>query len=265
MDVFKTEFQKKGLEGYDVERHFSDAVTELKKGTSSSIRKAKKSFSHGKSEADRLKVMRDDALDMVLEIEDILDDVEPLCTSWSTRNEYDKIKASVEEGLRALDWGNYELALKMSRSTVERARELRDIRHRALRSSAKASHMVRKVRKEATSSKSKELKKFDSLLSTIRHLLEKEDYKTAQLLAKEVKHEAEMLLPPGKTGDCAFVCPICFDTKCPNTYCGSEISPSMLVEDTCRTYCQCGTFYHICCIQEKENLTCVSCYIPLFD
>lgn len=264
MDILKTEFIRYGLEGYDVEAHFMGTIMDLKHGTSESIGRAQKSLTQGKSEAERLKNIKDETLDMVLEVEDILDDIEPLCRGLSTKKEYGRIKASVEESLKALDWGNYELALQMSRSSMERAKELRDIKPLALRSAAKAGHIVKKVRKEKASLATEaEFNKFDTLLSSIKHLLEKEDYRTALLLSKEVKHEAEMLFPSDKTGVSTFVCPICFDTKCPDVHCGLDITPSILTEETCRTHCDCGTFYHICCVQEKDNFICVSCYTPL--
>jgi hypothetical protein len=264
MDILKIEFKRMGLEGYDVEAHFMSMIMDLKQGTSESIGRAQRSLKQGKSEAERLKNIKDEILDMVLEVEDILDDIEPLCKGWSTKKEYGKIKSSVEESLKALDWGNYELALQMSRSTMERAKELRDIKPLALRSAAKAGHIVKKVRKEKPSIASEtELGKFDNLLSSIKHLVEKEDYRTALLLSKEVKHEAEMLFPPDKTGVSNFVCPICFDTRCPDVHCGLDITPSILTEENCRTHCDCGTFYHICCVQEKDNFICVTCHTPL--
>ncbi len=263
MDALRNEFRKQGLGGIDVEKHFLNAMLDLKRGTPESIRRAQESIRRAKLEAQRLENIKKEAVDTVLEIEALLKDAKEVGKAWSSRNEYLRTEGSIGGILDALDRGNYELALALSKAALEDAKALRDMRLIALRSAAKAGHVVGKLRSDGTTVPKAEFKKLNTFLSTVKYLLEDKDYKTAMLLAKEAKHEAEKFLPPDKTSISTFVCPLCFDIKCPNPYCNMSISSSPSIEETCRTYCSCGTFYHICCVQKGEDLICASCHMPL--
>jgi hypothetical protein len=263
MHSLRNEFRKQGLGGFDVEKYFLSAISDLKKSTPESIRRAQESIKSAKMEAQRLEKMKKETVDIVLETETLLKDVKEVGKAWSSRNEYLRIEGSLGRILDALDNGNYELASSLSKSNFENAKALRDMRLIALRSAAKAGHVVGKLRTDGASVPKEEFKKLNTFLSAVKYLLEDKDYKTAMLLAKEAKHEAEKLLPSDKTSISTFVCPLCFDIKCPNPYCNMSISSSPSIEETCRTYCDCGTFYHICCVQKGEDLICASCHTPL--
>ncbi|MEE9150540.1 MAG: hypothetical protein V3U20_01740 [Thermoplasmata archaeon] len=263
IDALRTEFRKQGLGEFDVEKYFLKAMLDLKRGTPGSIRRSQDSIKRAKTEAKRQGKIKKEALRTIFEIEAILKETKEVGKAWSSENDYLRMEASLREILKASERGNYELAFHLANATLERAKELRDVKYNALRYAAKAGHIVGKVKAEKTSSSNDSITRLNTLLSTIKHFLEDESYQTALLLAREVKREADKLLPPDKTRINHFVCPLCFDTKCPNVYCNLSISPSPLLEETCRTYCSCGTFYHICCVQKAEELTCASCHKPL--
>lgn len=264
IDALRMEFRKQGLGEFDMEKHFLRAMLELKRGTPASIKRAQDSIKRARMEAKRLEKIKKEALKTIFEIEAMLKDTKEMGKAWASEDEYKKIEDSLKEILRASERRNYELALHLANTGLERVKELRDMKYIALRYAAKAGHVVGKVKAErASSSPNESFTRLNTFLSMIKHFIQEESYHTALLLAKEVKHEAEKLLPPDKTRISNFVCPLCFDTKCPNTYCNLSISPSPLMEETCRTYCSCGTFYHICCVQKGENLTCATCHKPL--
>ena len=263
IDALRMDFRKQGLGEFDVEKHFLKAMLELKHGTPDSIKRAQDSIKRAKTEAKNQEKIKKDALETVFEIEEMLKDTKDVGKGWSTKNEYRKIENSLKDILKASERGNYELAFYLASTAKERAKKQRDLKYTALRYASKAGHIVGKVKSENPASSNEDITKLNTLLSMIKFFIEKESYQTALLLSKEVKHEAERLLPSDKTQISGFVCPLCFDTICPNTYCNLSISPSPLMEETCRTYCSCGTLYHICCIQKGENLTCVTCGKPL--
>lgn len=262
--ALRTEFRRQGLGEFDVEKHFQRAMMDLKRCTPESIRRAQESIKRAKSEAKRLDMIKKETLEAVMEIEGMLKNTKALGKAWSTRNEYLQIEGSIEEIFEVLDRGSYELARHLAKSSLVKAKEFRDMKSTALRYAAKAGHIVGKLKAENSSPEAKNtFRKLNTYLNSVKFLLENGDYKTALILAGEAKHEAEKLLPSDKTGICTFVCPICFDIQCPNSYCNTSISPSPLIADTCRTYCTCGIFYHICCIQKGQNITCVNCYRPM--
>ena len=264
IDGLKGEFARQGLREFDVDKHFLSAMLDLRRCTPESIRRAQESIRKARTEAQRLDDVKKETVDAVLETEKLLKEAKEAERVWSTRKDYHNMKEQVQEILAILDRKNYELAQKMADITLEKARELRDTKFTALRYAAKAGHVVGKLRSETQAPEIAEYyKRLSTYLSTVKFLLEKEDYKTALLLARQTKHEAENLWPADKTGVSTFVCPICFDIKCPNEYCNLHISPSPLVAETCRTYCKCGTLYHICCVQKGEDLTCSTCHRPL--
>lgn len=264
IDGLKGEFARQGLREFDVEKHFLSAMLDLRRCTPESIRRAQESIRLARTEAQRLDDVKKETVDAVLEIEKLLKEAREVERAWSTRKEYQQLKDQVQDILAILDTKNYEMAQKVASITLDGARELRDTKFTALRYAAKAGHVVAKLRSEKQPpSVAEAYKRLSTYLSTVKFLLEKEDYKTALLLARETKHEAESLWPSDKTGVSTFVCPICFDIRCPNEYCNFHISPSPLVAETCRTYCKCGTLYHICCVQKGENLTCSTCHRPL--
>lgn len=264
IEGLKGEFARQGLREFDVEKHFLSAMLDLRRCTPESIRRAQESIRIARTEAQRLDSVKKETVDAVLEIEKLLKEAKEAERVWSTRKEYQNLKEQVQEVLTSLDRKNYEMAHRMADITLEEARELRDTKFTSLRYAAKAGHVVGKLRGETQSQEIADYyKRLSTYLSTVKFLLEKEDYKTALLLARQTKHEAESFWPSDKTGVSTFVCPICFDIKCPNEYCNFHISPSPLVAETCRTYCKCGTLYHICCVQKGENLTCSSCHRPL--
>jgi hypothetical protein len=140
-----------------------------------------------------------------------------------------------------------------------------DLKLRALRYAAKAGYVVHRLRSEEPYPEEDTVfRNFNGLLMDVKCLLEAKDYGKAMQLAKKIKHDAEQLLLPDKTGQQSHICPICFDTVCPHPHCNTSIIPSSLEGDTCRTYCHCGAIYHICCIQKGEYLTCIKCHEPLY-
>ena len=264
IEGLKLEFARQGLREFDVEKHFLSAILDLRRCTPESIRRAQESIRVARTEAQRMDTLKKETVDAVLEIEKLLKEAKEAERVWSTRKEYQELKDHVQEILAILDQKNYEMAKRIADLTLEEAKELRDTKFTALRYAAKAGHVVAKLRSEKQPpSVSEAYKRLSTYLSTVKFLLEKEDYKTALLLARQTKHEAEGLWPSDKTSVSTFVCPICFDIKCPNEYCNFHISPSPLVAETCRTFCKCGTLYHICCIQKGEDLTCSTCHRPL--
>ncbi|UCG67974.1 MAG: hypothetical protein JSV09_09025 [Thermoplasmata archaeon] len=264
IDSLRTEFRKQGLGEFDVEKYFLRAMLELKRGTPTSIKRAQESIKRAKTEAKRLEKIKKEALHTIFEIETILKETREESRTWLSENEYEKMENSLKEILKASERGNYELALHLAKTALRKSKELRDLKHIALRYAAKAGHVVGKVKSENPSSSPNEtFSRLNNLLNMIKDFLADESYQTALLLAKEVKFEAEKLLPEDKIQINNFVCPLCFGTICPNSYCNLSISPSPLLEETCRTYCNCGTYYHICCVQKGENLTCPSCHKPL--
>jgi len=266
IDALKMEFRKQGLEEFDVEKYFLNAMLELKRGTPGSIRRAQDYIKIAKMEAKRQENMKKGALRTIYEIETILKETREVDKALAPENEYLKMESSLKEILGAAERRNYELAQYLANAALERMKKLRDMKYFALRYAAKSSHIVGKVKTENPSSSldtNENIIRLNTLLSTIKHFLEEESYQTALLLAKEVKNEAEKLLPSDKTRISNYICPLCFGTDCPNPYCNLSISPSPLLEETCRTYCNCGTFYHICCVQKRETLTCASCRNPL--
>ncbi len=264
IDDLRNEFKNQGLGDFDVEKYFLKAMWELKRGTPGSVKMAQESIQRAKIEAMKQAEIKKGALSTIYEIETLLRESREVGKAWSSEKDIQKMEFSLKEILKASETGNYELALYLANTTLGKVRELRDIKFTALRYAAKAGHVIGKLRAENPSSPSSEnITRLNALLSTIRYLLEEESYHTALLLAKEVKREAEKLLPSDKTRITNFVCPICFNSKCPNPYCNLSISPSPLLEETCRTWCSCGTFYHICCVQKGEDLTCVTCHNPL--
>jgi hypothetical protein len=264
IDGLKGEFARQGLREFDVEKHFLSAMLDLRRCTPESIRRAQESIRKARTEAQRLDEVKKETVDAVLESEKLLKEAKEAERVWSTRKDFQNLKEQVQEVLDILDTKNYELARKIADMTLEEAQELRDTKFIALRYAAKAGHVVAKLRSEIqTQEVAEHYKRLSTYLSTVKFLLEKEDYKTALLLARQTKHEAEGLWPVDKTSVSTHVCPICFDIKCPNEYCNLHISPSPLVAETCRTYCKCGTLYHICCVQKGEGLTCSSCHRPL--
>ena len=264
IDGLKGEFARQGLREFDVDKHFLSAMLDLRRCTPESIRRAQESIRKARTEAQRLDDVKKETVDAVLEIERLLKEAKEAERVWSTRKDYHDMKEQVQEILTILDKKNYELAQKIADITLEEAQDLRDTKFTALRYAAKAGHVVGKLRSETQVPEVAEYyKRLSTYLSSVKFLLEKEDYKTALLLARQTKHEAENLWPSDKTGVSTFVCPICFDIKCPNEYCNLHISPSPLVAETCRTYCKCGTLYHICCVQKGEDLTCSTCHRPL--
>ncbi|UCE74151.1 MAG: hypothetical protein JSV56_00220 [Methanomassiliicoccales archaeon] len=264
IDALQSEFHDQGLGEYDLEKYFLRAMWNLKRCTPESVKRAEEAIDRAKLEAKRLENIKKEALDTTLEIGAMLKDTKGEGEPWSLRNEYLKVEDSVEHILSALDRGNFELAQYLAKNAFEKAKELREMKLTALRYAAKAGHIVAKVKTEEQSTLPKgSFHRLNTFLSTIKYLLEEGDYQTAMILAKGVKHEAEILLPPERTGTVVYVCPICFDTKCPNSHCNMSISPSPLIHETCRTYCLCGTYYHICCVQKAEELVCVNCHKPL--
>jgi hypothetical protein len=264
IDDLRTEFKNQGLGEFDVEKYFLKAMWELKRGTPGSVKMAQDSIKRAKVEAKKQEQIKKEALSIIFEIETILKETREVGKAWSSENNILKMEASLREILKASERGNYELALHLANAALGKLKDLRDIKFTALRYAAKAGHVVGKAKAENPSSSSNDIiTRLNTLLSTIRYLLEEENYPTALLLAKEVKREAEKLLPPDKTRISNFICPLCFNTKCPNPYCNLSISPSPLLEETCRTWCSCGTFYHICCLQKGEDITCASCHNPL--
>ncbi|UCE36832.1 MAG: hypothetical protein JSW00_15175 [Thermoplasmata archaeon] len=264
IESLRAEFKKQGLGEFDVEKYFLRAMLQLKQSTPDSIKKAQESIKRAKTEAKRLQSAKKETLKITLEIEAMLKEAKEQNKARSPRNEYQKIAGGLKETLKVLDSGNYELALYMAKRLSKEAENLKDIKLIALRNAAKAGHVVSKVKGEDPGSlPSNALTKLNTFLSTIKYLLEEEDYQTATLLAREVKCEAEKFLPPDKVGISKYVCPICFDLNCPNVLCNLSISPSPLARETCRTYCTCGMLYHICCVQKGAHLTCVSCLRPL--
>lgn len=264
INALRSEFMEEGLGEFDLEKHFLRAMLDLKKCTPESLRQAEVSILKARMEGKKLEKIKREALEATLEIGAILKHSKVGENNWSLRSEFIKLEDSVDSILLALDEGKYELALFISRSALKKANELRELKLTSLRFAAKAGHIVAKVKSEEHSSLPRgSFTRLNTFLSTIKYLLEEGDYQTARVLAKGVKHEAEILLPPERTGTVTFVCPICFDTKCPNEHCKRSISPSPLVHETCRTYCICGTYYHICCVQKGENLICINCRKPL--
>jgi hypothetical protein len=264
IEAVRVEFRKQGLGEFDVEKYFLKAMLELKKCSPDSIKRAQDSIKRARLEAKRLQKAKKQTVRTTLEIEAILKETKKLTNTKTTNSEYKKIEESLKETLNLLDSGNYELSLHLSKSLLKNARDLKDIKLIALRNAAKAGHVVGKVKGEDPANLPKgTLTKLNTFLSTIKYLLEEKDYQTSIPLAKDVKREAVKFYPPDKLGISKFVCPICFDLNCPNAHCHFSISPSPIVEETCRTYCSCGTLYHICCVQKGENLTCISCYRPL--
>lgn len=264
IDGLKTEFARQGLREFDVEKYFLSAMLDLRRCTPESIRRAQESIRRARTEAQRLDDVKRHTVNAVLEIEKMLKEAADAERAWSTRREYEELKEQVQEILSILDTKNYDMAQRIADIALDHARELRDTKFKALRYAAKAGHVVAKLRSDKQPPNVAEAyKRLSTYLSTVKFLLEKEDYKTALLLAKQTKHEAESLWPPERTGLSTFVCPICFDIKCPNEYCNFHISPSPLVTETCRTYCKCGTLYHICCVQKGDELTCSTCHRPL--
>jgi hypothetical protein len=71
--------------------------------------------------------------------------------------------------LDALDRGNFELALNLSKVTLEGAKTLRDMRLTALRSAAKAGHVVGKLRAEGVPIPREDFKKLNTLLTTVKY------------------------------------------------------------------------------------------------
>jgi hypothetical protein len=264
IDSLRVEFKKQGLGEFDVDKYFLRAILELKQCTPDSIKRAQESIKLAKLEARRLQKAKKEALKTTLEIETMLKEAKELVRARSPRNEYRKIEGKLRETLKVLDSGNYELAQHMAQDLSEEAKQLKDMKLIALRNAAKAGHIVGKIKgNDPESLPSGALTKLNTFLSTIKYLLEEKDYQTATLLAKEVKREAEKHLPPERVGISKYVCPICFDLNCPHVHCNLSISPSPLARETCRTYCSCGTLYHICCVQKGEHLICVSCLKPL--
>lgn len=266
IDALKMEFRKQGLEEFDVEKYFLNAMLELKRGTAGSIRKAQDYIKIAKMEAKRQENMKKGALRTIYEIETLLKETKEVDKAWAPENEYTKMESSLKEILGASERRNYELAQFLANAALERVKELRDVKYFALRYAAKSSHIVGKVKSEKLSpslDSNENIIRLNTLLSTIKHFLEQESYQTALLLAKEVKNEAEKLLPSDKTRISNYICPLCFSIDCPNPYCNLSISPSPLLEETCRTYCNCGTLYHICCVQKGNTLICASCRNPL--
>ena len=263
MESLRMELRRQAQGKIDVEKHFLRAMMDLKRCTPESIRRAQDSIKRAKLEAKRLEKVRREASDTVSEIESMMKYAKEAGKAWSSRNDFLEIESSIERIMNALDMGNYEIALHMAKSSLEKAKELRDVKPTALRYAAKTGHIVGKLRADGHSVPKEEFIRLNTLLTTLKGLLEGEDYRTALLLAREIKHEAEKYLPSDRTYTSSFVCPVCFDLICPNMYCNTSISPSPLVEETCRTYCKCGTYYHICCIQKGKDLTCVNCYRPL--
>lgn len=264
INALRSEFQDEGLGEFDLEKHFLRAMLDLRKCTPESLRQAEVSILKARMEGKKLEKIKREALEATLEIGALLKDSKIGDNNWSSRSELIKLEDSVDQILKALDDGKYELAQFVSRSAIKKANVLRELKLTALRYAAKAGHVVAKVKSEEHSTLPRgSFNRLNTFLSTIKYLLEEGDYQTAMVLAKGVKHEAEILLPPEKTGTVTFVCPICYDTKCPNEHCKMSISPSPLVHETCRTYCTCGSYYHICCVQKGENLICINCRKPL--
>jgi hypothetical protein len=260
IDALRLEFQEEGLGEFDLEKHFLRAMLDLRKCTPESLRKAEVSILKARMEGKKLEKIKRESLEATLEIGSLLKDSQGTESTWSSKSEYIKLEDSVDHILKALDEGKFELAQYISKSAIRKANELRDLKLTALRYAAKAGHVVAKVKAEEHSTLPRgSFTRLNTFLSTIKYLLEEGDYQTAMVLAKGVKHEAEILLPPERTGTVTFVCPICYDTKCPNEHCKMSISPSPLVHETCRTYCTCGTYYHICCVQKGEDLVCINC------
>lgn len=264
IDALRTEFQEEGLGEFDMEKHFLRAMLDLRKCTPESLRRAEVSILKARTEGKRLEKIKREALEATLEIGTMLKGAKGNDKAWSSKNEYVKLEDSVDQILKALDQGKYELAQYLSQNALKKARELKELKLTALRYAAKAGHVVAKVKAEEEANLPKgSFTRLNTFLSTIKYLLEEGDYQTAMVLAKGVKHEAEILLPPERTATVTFVCPICYDTKCPNEHCRMSISPSPLIHETCRTYCSCGTYYHICCVQKGTGLECVNCRKPL--
>ncbi len=264
IDSLRVEFKKQGLGEFDVDKYFLRAMLELKQCTPESIKRAQDSIKLAKLEARRLQKAKKEAVKTTLEIEAMLKESKELVRTRSPRDEYQKIEGKLKETLKVLDSGNYELALHLANELSNEANQLKDMKLIALRNAAKAGHIVGKIKGENPESlPSGALTKLNTFLSTIKYLLEEKDYQTATLLARQVKREAEKHLPPERVGISKYVCPICFDLNCPHSHCNLSISPSPLARETCRTYCSCGTLYHICCVQKGEHLICVSCLKPL--
>jgi hypothetical protein len=264
IDALRSEFQDEGLGEFDLEKHFLRAMLDLRKCTPESLRKAEVSILKARMEAKRLEKIKRESLDATLEIGALIKGSKGAKKAWSSQTEYNKLEDSVELILEALDQGKYELAHYLSKISLEKAKKIKELKLSALRYAAKAGHVVAKVKsEEPTALPRGSFTRMNTFLSTIKYLLEEGDYQTALVLAKGVKHEAEILLPPTRTGTVPFVCPICYDTKCPNEHCNVSISASPLVGETCRTYCTCGTYYHICCVQKGEELICINCKLAL--
>jgi hypothetical protein len=263
-DRGKIDSRGRSLREFDLEKHFLRAMLDLRKCNPESLRRAEVSILKARMEGKRLERIKREALEATLEIGSLLKGAKGNDKAWSSKNEYVKLEDSVDQILKALDQGKYELAHYLSRNALQKAGELKELKLTAFRYAAKAGHVVAKVKAEEQTTLPKgSFTRLNTFLSTIKYLLEEGDYQTAMVLAKGVKHEAEILLPPERTATVTFVCPICYDTKCPNEHCRMSISPSPLVHETCRTYCSCGTYYHICCVQKGTNLECVNCRKPL--
>jgi hypothetical protein len=264
IDALRSEFQEEGLGEFDLEKHFLRAMLDLRKCTPESLRRAEVSILKARMEGKKLEKIKREALEATLEIGALIKGTKGADKAWSSRNEYVKLEDSVDQILKALDQGKYELAQYLSTNALKKANELRELKLTALRYAAKAGHVVAKVKtEEQTTLPRGSFTRLNTFLSTIKYLLEEGDYQTAMVLAKGVKHEAEIILPPERTATVTFVCPICYGTKCPNEHCKMSISPSPLVHETCRTYCSCGTYYHICCVQKGQGLACIHCRKPL--
>jgi hypothetical protein len=264
IDSLRSEFSEEGLGEFDLEKYFLRAMLDLRKCTPDSLRRAEVSILKARMEGKRLEKIKREALEATLEIGALIKGSKTSSKAWSSKTEYVKLEDSVDQILKALDQGKYELAQYLSTNALERANQLKELKLTALRYAAKAGHIVAKVKvEEPQTLPAGSYTRLNTFLSTIKYLLEEGDYQTALVLAKGVKHEAEILLPPEKTATVSFVCPICYDTKCPNEHCRMSISPSPLVHETCRTYCSCGTYYHICCVQKGQELKCSSCGNPL--
>lgn len=264
INTITEDLSRHDLDPEDVEDYFLKARVELKKSSLEGARNAQRLLKEARTKAQELKAKRDKVEEMITGIKEVLKEVQGQNISGSALDEYETIIMLLKSTVQLSTAGEFETAELFGEETIKRANKLRDLRPRSIRYSAKAGHIVGRVKVDGIGNASeRDLVILNTLLATIKYMLEREEYHTAFLLAREVKREAEKLLPTDKTGVSSYACPICFGYICPNPYCNESIAPSPLSHETCRTYCQCGAFYHICCLQRDPKFLCVYCFESL--